>query len=194
MGICSFDGCGRKVRANGFCNRHNMQHLAGEELKPLQVQHHGLTEESRFMKWVAVKDKKECWEWLGSRHKTVWHGQWRNKAGQIELTHRASWRMFKSEIPAGMFVLHKCDNPACVNPQHLFLGTQSDNLKDMWNKGRAKPQTSKGAKHGMSKLTEMAVLDIRDSKLSGVELARKYEVSPTTICDVRKRRIWDHIK
>ena len=193
MTVCIFDGCGKKVRANGLCNRHNMQRLNGEELHPLQKQHHGLTEEQRFLAWVAVKKSNECWEWLGSKNQDRWHGQWRSKSGKIELTHRASWRLFKSEIPGGLFVLHKCDNPICVNPTHLFLGSQSDNMADMHKKGRARQGRLLGEKHGMSKLTADAVLEIRTSKLSGVELARKYGISPTTVCDVRKRRIWDHI-
>jgi len=193
MAICSFEGCGKKVRVNGLCNRHNMQKLNGETLRPLQVQFHGLTEEARFLKRVNVKTKDECWEWTASQNRVGWHGQWRNAAGQIELTHRASWRLFKSEIPGGMFVLHKCDNPLCVNPGHLFLGTQSDNLHDMWGKGRARPGTSRGEKHGMSKLTAQAVTEIRNSQLSGVELAKQFGVTTTTICDVRKRRIWKHI-
>lgn len=170
-----------------------MQRLAGVQLKPLQTQHHGLTEEARFLKWVDVKDAAQCWNWKGSRKWSGWHGQWRNKAGEIELAHRASWRLFKSFIPEGMYVLHKCDNPDCVNPTHLFLGSQADNLHDMWGKGRAKPGLVRGVKHGMSKLTPDAVREIRLSKMTGVELAAKFSVSPTTVCDVRKRRIWDHI-
>lgn len=170
-----------------------MQQAQGVELHPLQEQFHGLTEESRFLKRVNVKGKDDCWEWTGSRNNKEWHGQWRNKAGEIELTHRASWRLFKSKIPGGMFVLHKCDNPVCVNPNHLFLGTQSDNCRDMWSKGRANPKQLQGEKHGMSKLTAEAVREIRDSSISGVELARKFGITPTTVCDVRKRRIWKHI-
>ncbi len=193
MGTCQFEGCGRKVRANGLCNRHNMQRLAGEELRPLQVQHHGLTEEQRFLKWVAVKGRDDCWKWIGSQHQVGWHGQWRSKAGKIELAHRAAWRLFKSEIPGGLFVLHKCDNPLCVNPTHLFLGTQTDNMSDMHGKKRGRQGVSLGEKHGRSKLTTAAVIEIRTSNLSGTELAKKFGVTPTTVCDVRKRRIWNHI-
>jgi hypothetical protein len=157
-----------------------------------QLQYHGLTEEQRFLKRVVVKSKDECWNWTGSRIKTGWYGQWRNKNGQIELTHRASWRLFKCNIPSGMCVLHKCDNPVCVNPSHLWIGTQSDNAKDMWIKGRARPATSLGEKHGMSKVTLEQVIDIKTSSKSGVELARKYHISATTVCDIRKGRSWKH--
>lgn len=193
MGVCYFEGCTGKVRANGLCASHNNQLYKGKPLKALQTQYHGLTEEARFLKRVIVKNNDECWEWTGSRNQKEWHGQWRNKAGEIELTHRASWRLFKSEIPGGLCVLHRCDNPICVNPTHLFLGTQSDNSNDMWQKGRARPATSLGEKHGMSKLNVNAVLEIRSSQLSGVELAKKFGITPTTVCDVRKRRIWKHV-
>jgi hypothetical protein len=143
---------------------------------------------------VGSATSQGCKEWQGSRNKVGWHGQWRNLAGQIELTHRAAWRLFVGDIPDGMFVLHKCDNPACVNPEHLFLGTQKANMHDMWTKGRGKPGVSKGEKHGMSKLTAELVREIRSSKESGVALSHRLGVSPTTICDVRKHRIWNHVE
>lgn len=161
-----------------------------KELK--QLQFHGLSEYDRLFKWTEVAGPNECWNWKGSRKKG-WHGQWRNGLGQIELAHRAAWRIMKGEIPPGMFVLHRCDNPACMNPSHLFLGTQADNLKDMWAKGRARPGVSKGEKHGNAKLTAELVRDIRSSQESGVELARRLNLTTTTICDVRKRRTWKHI-
>lgn len=191
--ICSFNGCVNEVRRAGLCGSHYNQKIKGKELKPLQLQYHGLTEEDRFLKRVIVKGKDECWEWTGSRNQDNWHGQWRNKDGEIELTHRASFRLFKCDIPGGLFVLHKCDNPICVNPNHLFLGTQSDNIKDMWAKGRANPKPSLGSKHGISKLSENEVLQIRGSTESGKSLSEKYGVTQTTISDIRHRRIWKHI-
>ena len=157
-----------------------------------QVQYHGLSEYERFFKWTDVKGPNECWPWKGSI-KNGWHGQWRARDGSIELTHRAAWRLMKGPIPCGMFVLHKCDNPPCVNPTHLFLGTQSDNLKDMWAKGRGRPGVSRGENHGNAKLTADLVRDIRTSKESGVEMARRLGLSKTTIFDIRKRRSWKHI-
>ena len=191
--MCKFDGCDRKARSLGYCPAHYEQFKAGKTLKPIQVQHHGLTEYERFLKRVDVKEPDECWNWTGSRNQAGWHGQWRSADGRIELTHRAAWRLMKGEIPNGLFVLHRCDNPACVNPTHLFLGTQSDNCNDMWAKGRARPKTNKGESHGMARLTEDLVREIRTSKESGVELAARLSLSPTTICDVRKRRTWKHL-
>jgi HNH endonuclease len=192
--LCSFSGCVNEARSLGLCPAHRAQQKRGEVLKTLQVQHHGLSEYDRFFKRVKVGKGDECWVWTGSQNNTHWHGQWRNAAGGIELTHRASWRLLKGAIPEGACVLHRCDNPVCVNPSHLFMGSQSDNAHDMWNKGRAKPKANLGASHGMSKVTEEIVLAIRASSESGVALAKKYGIRPTTVCDIRKRRTWDHVK
>lgn len=163
-----------------------------------QIQHHGLSEYDRFFRWIEIGAGDECWRWLGSRKSSgkppvPWHGQWRSGDGRIELAHRGAWRLMKGEIPTGMCVLHRCDNPICVNPSHLFIGTQSDNAKDMWTKGRARPKSNIGSAHGMSKLTESLVREIRASSESGLNLSKRLMLSPTAICDVRKRRTWKHI-
>lgn len=191
--VCSYVDCGKKKFCKGLCAAHYQQQRRGEKLKPLQLQYHGLTESVRLMLRCESREPEECWNFIGSSNKKGWHGQFHNDAGKNELAHRAAWRLFVGPIPDGMQVLHKCDNPVCLNPKHLFLGTQSDNAKDMWEKGRARPKSSLGENHGMSKLTDGAVNEIRKSTMSGIELARKYGVTPTTVCDVRKRRIWKHI-
>jgi hypothetical protein len=190
---CKFEGCLKEAVTMNFCQAHYKQFRQGKELKPLQLQYHGLSEYDRFMRRVEKGGPKECWNWTGSRMKKDWHGQWRNQVGSIELAHRAAWRMMKGEIPAGLCVLHKCDNPICCNPTHLFLGTHSDNFKDMWGKGRARPKSSLGEKHGMSRLTTEKVLAIRASTSTECELAVIYGVSPTTIGDIRRRKTWKHI-
>lgn len=200
MKICSFDGCGNKVLAKGLCAGHYNQQNRGEMLRTLQVQYHGFSESKRFMMRVDMKSERECWNWqggamnVGRSHKPGnGHGQWRNEAGQHELTHRASWRLFIGPITNGAYVLHKCDNPLCVNPKHLFLGTQTDNCKDMWQKKRGRPGKSVGSAHGCSKLTEKQVLLIRGSGESVTVLAARFSISRTNIYDILKRKIWNHI-
>ena len=196
---CSFLGCTNSALCKGLCAAHYQQQRQGKPLKPLQQQFHGLTELERLDKWTSVMPNG-CWRWMGSiksrnnRPQSEWHGQWRNKAGEIELTHRASWRIRVGEIPRNALVLHRCDNPRCVNPDHLFLGTQADNVADMWDKGRASPGISRGSDHGMSKLNEDLVREIRKSKETGPAIAARLEISTTTVYDVRNRRIWRHIK
>lgn len=197
MAVCSFEGCGRYCSGpTGLCLGHKKQKLRGGELKEIvaQVQYHGYSREKRFLARVGNPGQTGCREWQGSKNPTFGHGQWRNEDGEIELTHRAAWRMFVGEIPAGMNVLHTCDNPSCVNIKHLFLGTQADNMKDMWAKGRARPAAHKGEKHGMSKINAEIVREIRSSSESGTKLASRFNLTPTTICDIRKRRTWNHVE
>lgn len=196
---CLFHGCAKAVLSKGLCAAHYQQQRQGKELKPLQQQFHGLSEIDRLDKWTS-RLPNGCWRWMGSiksrknRPQSEWHGQWRNEAGEIELTHRASWRLRVGEIPRDALVLHRCDNPRCVNPEHLFIGTQADNVADMWDKGRARQGKPEGSSHGMSKLTEELVREIRASKENGPAIARRLSISTSQVYDIRNRRSWKHIE
>lgn len=190
-GLCSFGGCKKPAFSKGLCAAHYQQQRKGKVLKPLQTQYHGLTEQERFEAHVKRK-QRGCWPWTGSvdRHG---YGRFRNASGYPELVHRAAWRFYRGADPGDQFVLHTCDNAACVNPNHLYLGTQQDNVDDMWARGGARPGVSRGERHGMAKLNESAVREIRASKETDRALAEKYDVSRTQIYDIRKRRSWKHI-
>ena len=196
--VCSEEDCVNPVDCRGLCSVHYRKKRYLGELGIIQKQYHGIPEIDRLMKRVS-KQPNNCWKWLGSyqnKHKrrvSEWHGQWRNSSGNIELVHRASWRRLAGDTPKGVFVLHRCDNPLCVNPDHLFLGTQRDNVKDMWDKGRARQGVSKGENHGCSKLTESQVIEIRTSSENGPTVARRVGVSTSTVYDIRNRKIWTHI-
>ena len=123
-----------------------------------------------------------CWEWRGAIRKdgypTVHIG------GRCRYAHRASYAAYKGEIPRGMFVCHKCDNPPCVNPDHLFLGTHQDNMNDAVSKFRIK----QGETHHKSKLTDTEIVEIFLSKEVTKSLADKHGVSKRTIQLIRTRR------
>lgn len=102
--------------------------------------------------------------------------------------HRLAWEIENGPIPNGLSVLHRCDNRACINPAHLFLGTQADNMRDMSEKGRS----SRGEKNAKAKLTEAQVRVIREDGRSHRAIAADYGVAKTTVGDIKRGRIWRH--
>lgn len=105
----------------------------------------------------------------------------------------ASFQLYNGEIPKGMFVLHKCDNPACINPKHLFLGTQRDNMKDMASKKRS----TYGSKNPTAKLNEEQVLEIKrllsETNLSQQKIAQLFNVDRKIVSGIKNGKIWKHV-
>lgn len=155
---------------------------------------YGLTPTERFYKWVHKTES--CWLWTG-RTKSHGYAAFRIN-GRLWRAHRFAWTLASNQdIPAGMVICHRCDNPKCVNPEHLFLGTQADNIRDTVSKGRARgnsnPNPARGAAHGQSKLTANQVSEIRHAHENGalqVQLAAIYGVSQSTISDIVRRKKW----
>lgn len=132
-----------------------------------------------------------CWEWKASKDRT---GYGAIKVNGIKHgAHRVSYELYIGSIPPGMYVCHLCDNRGCVNPSHLFIGTQSDNVTDMVIKGRCKSSGPLGEQSGQSKLTEDAVRDIRASQDTNSMLAKKYGVSRRNIWSIRNMKTWKHV-
>jgi hypothetical protein len=105
--------------------------------------------------------------------------------------HRASWLLLCGPIPEGMFVLHKCDVAGCVNPSHLYLGTQLENMRDRRDRNRM--NSPQGERSGSAKLTEEQVKYIRSSPKSNAELAKELGVWHPAISKIRLRQRWKHI-
>lgn len=151
-----------------------------------------------FLKHVELIPFTTCWAWTGHINNKG-YGWFRDGKKNI-LAHRFSYKEFNGEIPIhnsyhGMCVLHKCDNPMCVNPDHLFLGTNRDNVVDMHIKKR--DRHPRGEKAGASKLNDKLVLEIRGKykyKIYPAKLlAKEYKVSISTILGIVKRRYWKHL-
>ena len=105
--------------------------------------------------------------------------------------HRVSWQLFRSEIPAGLHVLHHCDNRRCVNPAHLFLGTHHDNMRDKVAKGRQ--STGRGNQQPRAKLTPEKVRAICRYNRPQRHIAAEYGVSQRLVTLVKQRKIWAHV-
>ena len=157
--------------------------------------------EERF--WSRVEKTDGCWKWHGSKHKG--YGLI-SKNGSLAKVHRVSYELHIGPIPEGMHVLHKCDNPECSNPDHLFLGNHADNMKDMFDKRRhpsfTKPENyAKGEKAPSAKLTAKDVLSIRRryvfvswAESNCRELAEEFGVTMSSIRCVMNGRTWRHVQ
>ena len=148
------------------------------------------TAEQRFDARYRVDPASGCWIWHGtiSRGKDD-RGQLRVNA-RILLAHRYSYARFIGPIPVGLLVCHHCDNTICVNPDHLFVGTQAYNMADMLTKGRG--GQPRGERSGVARLTSATVLKIH--KLIGTDshrvLGKRLGVPPATISNIARGRSW----
>jgi len=143
--------------------------------------------------YSKVKKTYSCWNWIGGKDK--------NNCGKFLINrktyraNRASWQIHKSKIPENLFVLHKCDNPSCVRPSHLFLGTQKDNMRDMVLKGRTVNQ--RGENNRRAKLTEDKVRKIRElyakRTVNQKVLAKLFNISYQHISNIVNKKRWKHI-
>lgn len=131
MRICEFDGCGRPHLAKGLCRPHWMQSRRGIALHPVLM-----SPADRFWGRVIKGDSDDCWLFSGSGTPNG-YGRLRDERRGSTLAHRFSWEIHFGPVPEGMNVLHRCDVRRCVRPDHLFLGTQADNMADMVAKGRS---------------------------------------------------------
>jgi len=156
---------------------------------------------SKFTKRIDIKSNDECWNWIASTWNSG-YGQFsfrKNRKTYSLSAHRTSYSIFVGKIPDGLQVNHHCDNKICVNPLHLYAGTQAENLQDMDDRGRRKTNWEKvtGQNNPRAKLREEDVLQIRklylNKELNQYELARMFGVSQHTIHCIVTRKNWTHI-
>lgn len=187
--VCSVAGCALAARSKGYCSLHYARFKrTGDPLKVRYLLGTGNTPEARF--WSRVDRSGTCWLWKGSTANdgygsVTWNGRlYRCSHVAIFLTH-GQW-------PA-RFVLHKCDNPPCVNPEHLYEGGHVENSQDKVSRGRQ----SRGEKHGNSKLTEMQVVEIKKliaARATQTEIARRFGVDQSAISLIATGKMWQHVK
>lgn len=137
----------------------------------------------KFNKFVVKKDG--CWDWNATKNKQGYGSMLHRH--KLMKSHRASYLIHKGEIPKGIFVLHSCDNSSCSNPEHLFLGTNTDNMRDMTKKGRNKPRAT---------LTPDQVIEIRNLiglGVSNTRIAKQFGVSDVAIHYIKSNKSWKNI-
>ena len=178
--------CGKKVNARGLCDTHYKQHKrAGTLPERTRTDHLGLAD--RLNHWSEKVTESGCMIWTGcvdaNGYGKIGYG------GKMHLAHRLSYESVNGKIPDGMHVCHKCDTPSCVNPDHLFLGTQADNISDMVSKGRG----AIGAKYHRSNLTDEKVKAIKADIRTQDVIANEYGVSRTNISAIKTGRAWAHV-
>lgn len=193
---CLVPGCDRKIRRKStYCSMHKRREerhgFAGFQ-NPKRTVGDVVTRFCSKYK-VQVNTEKECWRWIGGINKS---GYGTFLGGELgSLAHRVSYSIYVGKIPEGMHVCHTCDNRWCVNPNHLFLGTNAENMADRDKKGRQAHLS--GAMNGNAKLNNTQVARIKkmlkETNITQAELAKRVGVSQSNISDIARGKIWKHV-
>lgn len=161
------------------------------------------TPQTLFERYVTRADDPDaCWGWTGATDGKGYGRQYSYRLKHGAPAPRISWEIHVGPIPAGMYICHRCDNPICTNPRHLFLGTHADNMRDMHRKGRypktkPSPHARRGSASPSAKLTEDDVRAIRVRFFDGATMtaiAREYRVDRQTIASILYHKTWRHVE
>ena len=149
---------------------------------------------TRFWNKINKTNKHECWEWLGSKD-SCGYGRFGFRYTLLS-SHRVAWELTNGKIIDTLHILHRCDNPACCNPDHLFIGTHQDNMNDRDMKGRAGGGSLIGEANPRSKFTEGQIISMRNLYKSGLKqkiIAVKFHTSQPVISAIVNDKYWKHI-
>lgn len=187
MSACNVPGCTRPHHARGWCNTHYQRVKlrgsvdAGRQewdlCRPTAV--------DRF--WIRVAKTDHCWYWMGGRVPSGYGTFYGTYA------HRFSYELAHGTIPDGHEVCHTCDVPSCVRPEHLYLATHRENMRDAVRKGRFHGNAQCGEAHGNTRLTDAQVIEIRQSHEKTCDIARRLGIHRSVVGDARRRKTFKHL-
>lgn len=150
--------------------------------------------------WVAgffnkVQKTESCWNWIGLTNNKGYGIINRHHSHRMTVASRVSWEIHRGPIPEGIFVCHHCDNPLCVNPDHLFLGSQTDNMRDCVKKGRLNVADHRGKQNPFSKLTDSDIRCIRSlaNSLTQQAIADRFGIKQCHVSKIVLRQSWNHV-
>ena len=178
---CIHNNCLEPVHGQGYCNKHYRRYLKYGYVNETSFD---LTPLERLLKNSKKNKINDCIEWKGSKNKEGYGSIMINH--KLTKTHRLSYQLQIGEIPSGLLICHSCDNPSCINIQHLWVGTDKQNTADKYLKGRQ--NILKGEKNPSSKLKDIQVYEIREllkKGEKGTEIAKKYSVHSSTIYSIK---------
>jgi hypothetical protein len=197
---CSLDGCTSPVKGHEFCNKHLKRFqkhgdptitIIDEQTTPRRKRGEPITIDLLFSRSMP-EPNSGCWIWLGAIRSNGYGAI--NIEKKTRSAHRLAYEIAnKKSVPSNLDVCHRCDVRACINPDHLFVGTRKDNMVDCANKGRNFVPLLRGEESPNSKLTVRQVLAIRKDSRSIRALGRAYGVDRGTIASIVHRKTWRHI-
>lgn len=188
---CRMDGCEKRARCQELCDMHYTRERRHGDPAAIMNADRTLDIADRLERVGWTVKESGCWEFAGPlRHG---YGQISIRGNRSEIASRAAYMAWVGEIGEGLFVCHSCDNPPCINPAHLFLGSHDDNMRDC----KAKMRHRYGERQWMAILTESQAVEVRDLYATGAytqkDLGRMFGVGQTTISAVTRKVNWRHI-
>ncbi len=194
--VCCIKGCDLPSLALNLCNKHwrrNKMYGSPAARKTHSGMFRGLDAIDRFYMQIDITDDTGCWLWNSGKDQDG-YGSFKGDfdAETHHRAHRFSYAYFKGPIPKGLSVCHKCDTPACCNPEHLFLGTTAENMADRDAKGRCRGGI--GEKNSQVVLTKEKVIEILKDPRTHAQIAFHYGISRATVSDIKRRHTWEHLE
>jgi len=178
---CSVDGCGNVQHTRGYCQKHYLAFLKDGTIPTILKQVRNLSVEERFFSYV--KKTESCWLWTGATNEKGYGMFYIQKDRKVTRykSHRFSYEHHKGDIPEGMFVCHHCDVKGCVNPEHLFVGTNLENVQDMIAKNLAPERRKQLRRQDVVDAAKMLGLGYKTS-----QIAREIGLKPTVVYQIKR--------